>query len=177
MQARGFAALRRVEECSALLREAEQALTATPDEERSQWVSHFDEASFASEAARCFRELGDHREAQRQAERIIQLRPGDRTRSRAFGQLLLVTVLIARGKPDVACAVAQEVLDATQQLGSYLVIEQLLDLKQLLEPHRGNRVVGDFLACLEEALRERLWLYQWLNRGGHSQATGVREKW
>jgi tetratricopeptide (TPR) repeat protein/transcriptional regulator with XRE-family HTH domain len=177
MQARGFAALRRAEECAALLLQAEQALAAMPDEARSQWVSHFDEGSLASEAARCFRELGDHQEAQRQAERIIQLRPGDRTRSRAFGQLLLVTVLIAQGRPDEACAVAQEVLDATQQLGSYLVIQQLLDLKQLLGPHRGNRVVGDFLGCLEEALRERVWLYQWLNRDGHSRAAGLGETW
>jgi tetratricopeptide (TPR) repeat protein len=171
MQARGFAVLRRAEECTALLVRAEGALTATPDDARSQWISHFDEASLASEAARCFRELADHQEAQRQAERIIQLRPSDRTRSRAFGQLLLVTVLIAQGRPDEACALAQEVLDATQQLGSYLVIQQLLDLKQLLEPHQGSREVSAFLGCLEEALRERVWLYQWLNRDGHSQAT------
>jgi hypothetical protein len=110
----------------------------------------------------------------RQAERIIELRPGDRTRSRAFGQLILVTVLIAQGKPDEACAVAQEVLDATQQLGSYLVIQQLLDLKQLLEPYRRNRVVADFLSCLDEALRERVWLYQWLTRDGRGQAADSR---
>jgi len=90
-------------------------------------------------------------EAQCQAERIIELRPGDRTRSRAFGQLILVTVLIARGKPGEACAVAQEVLDATQQLGSYLVIQQLLDLRRLLEPHRTDRVVADFLASAIQA--------------------------
>jgi len=116
-------------------------------------------------------------EAQRQAERIIELRPGDRTRSRAFGQLILVTVLIAQGEPDTACAVAQEVLDVTQQLGSYLVIHQLLDLKQLLEPHRANRVVADFLVCLDEALRERMWLYQWLTKDGRGQATGLGERW
>lgn len=110
--------------------------------------------------------VGDLSEAQRQAERILALRPGDHTRSRAFGQLILVTVLIAHGRPDEACAVAQEVLDATQQLGSYLVIQQLLDLKQLLEPHRGNKVVADFLLCLDEALRERLWLYEWLTKDG-----------
>lgn len=80
-----------------------------------------------------------------------------------------MTVLIAQGRPDEACAVAQDVLDATQQLGSYLVIQQLLDLKQLLEPHRANMVVADFLLCLDKALRERLWPYQWLTRDGHGQ--------
>jgi tetratricopeptide (TPR) repeat protein len=152
-------------------------LAVAPTEERSPWVSRFDEGSLASEAARCLRQLGDLAEAQRQAERIIELRPGDRTRSRAFGQLILVTVLIAQGKPDEACALAQEVLDATQQLGSYLVIQQLLDLKQLLEPHRANRVVADFLLCLDEALRERVWLYQWLTKDGRGQATGFGGRW
>jgi hypothetical protein len=178
MQARGFAALRRAEDCTQLLLQAERMLTVAPAEERSPWVSHFDEGSLASEAARCLRQLGDLSEAQRQAERIIALRPGDRTRSRAFGQLILVTVLIVQGKPDEACVVAQEVLDATQQLGSYLVIQQLLDLKdrQLLEPHRGNPVVADFLLCLDEALRERVWLYQWLARDGRDQAVGLGER-
>jgi hypothetical protein len=69
-----------------------------------------------------------------------------------------VTVLIVQGRPDEACAVRKKVLDATQQLGSYLVIQQLLDLTQLLEAHRGNKVVADFLLCLDEALRKRLWL-------------------
>jgi hypothetical protein len=57
-----------------------------------------------------------------------------------------------------------------------LVIQQLLDLKQLLEPHRANRVVADFLACLDEALRERVWLYHWLTRDGQGQATGLGER-
>ncbi len=177
MQARGFASLRRGEDCAKLLLQAEKTLAVAPTEERSPWVSRFDEGSLASEAARCLRQLGDLSEAQRQAERIIELRPGDRTRSRAFGKLILVTVLIAAGKPEEACAVAQEVLGATQQLGSYLVIEQLVDLKRLLGPHRANRVVGDFLACLDEALRERVWLCQWLTREGRDRATGGGGRW
>jgi tetratricopeptide (TPR) repeat protein len=175
MQARGFAALRQPEACTQLLLQAETALTAAPAEEPSPWVSHFDEGSLASEAARCLRELGHLDEARRHAERIIALRPGDRTRSRAFGQLILVTVLIAQGRPEEACAVAQDVLDATQSLGSYLVIQQLLDLQQLLEPYRPTQVVADFLLCLEEALRERVWLYQWLTEDGRGEQTGYRE--
>lgn len=172
MHARGLAALQRSKESAQLLLQAEQMLTMSPAEEPSPWVSRFDEGSLASEAARCLRQLGDLAQAQQQAERIIALRHGDRTRSRAFGQLLLVTVLIAQGKADEACAVAQAVLDATQQLGSYLVISQLLDLKQLLESHRAvNKTVAAFLPCLEEALRERLWLYQWLTKDQRGENT------
>ena len=163
-EAPGFAALRRADECKQLLVEAEKALSYAQVDEPSEWISPFDEASLASDVARCMRQLGDLSETKRQAERIIALRPRDRTRSRAFGQLILVTVLIAQGKPDEACAVARDVLDATHSLGSCLVIQQLLDLRPLLKPYGANPVVADFLICLEEALRERIGLYQWLTK-------------
>lgn len=117
MHARGSAALGHREDCTRMLIQAEKTLDAAPAEQPSPWVSHFDEASLASETARCMRHLGDLSQAQRQAERIIELRPDTGTRSRAFGQLLLVTVLIAQGKPEQACAIAHDVLTATQSLG------------------------------------------------------------
>jgi hypothetical protein len=72
-------------------------------------------------------------------------------------------------RPDEACGIAYDVLAATQSLGSFLVIGQLLELQQRLQPHRSSTVVGDFLACLEETVRERLWLYQWLTKDGGVQ--------
>ena len=164
MQARGFAALQKLSETATLLGRAEKALERSHDEEPSAWVSHFDKGSLASEAARCMRQLSKFPQAQRHAERIIELRPANRTRSRALGQLILVTVLIGLGQPEQACAVAHDVLDATQSLGSYPVIQQLGDLHQLLAPHRANPVVKDFLDCLNEALHQRVWLCQWLTR-------------
>jgi hypothetical protein len=171
LEARGFAGQdnKNAGECVKLLLHAEKALENTPDEPASPWVSHFDEGSLASEAARCMRQLGDLDEARRQAERIVTLRPSHRTRSRAFGQLALITILVAQGKPDEACHIAYDVLPATQSLGSFLVIGQLLELQQRLQPHRSSTVVGDFLACLEETVRERLWLYQWLTKDGGVQ--------
>jgi tetratricopeptide (TPR) repeat protein len=175
LEARGFAGQdnKDTSECVKLLLRAEKALENTLAEPVSPWVSHFDEGSLASEATRCMRQLGDLDEARRQAERIVALRPSHRTRSRAFGQLALITVLVAQGEPDEACGIAYDVLAATQSLGSFLVIGQLLELRQALQSHRSNTVVGDFLACLEEAVRERLWLYQWLAEDGGSQ----RSQW
>jgi hypothetical protein len=175
MQARGFAAFREPGTCTRLLTQAEAALAIPGNDEPSPWVSRFDEGSLASEAARCMRHLDDLDGAYRQAQRIITLRSGDRTRSRAFGQLILVTVLVRQGRPDEACAVAQEVLDATQSLGSYLVIQQLHQLIQILDPYRGSRVVTGFLACLGETLRERAWLYQSLTAAGRRHPTGPGE--
>jgi transcriptional regulator with XRE-family HTH domain len=155
--------------CAQLLFRAEQRLAETPGELPSPWVSRFDEGSLASDATRCMRQLGDLTEAQRQAERIITLRPSHRTRSRAFGQLALVAVLVAQGKPDEACGIADDVLTATQSLGSYVVIGQLLELRDLLQAYRPNPVVVGFLDRLEATLQERLWLYQWLTREQRGQ--------
>jgi transcriptional regulator with XRE-family HTH domain len=165
MQARGFAALGQAEHCVQLLHRAETALDGPPADQQSPWISPFDEASLASEAARCLRQLGDLSQAQRQTERIIALRPTDRIRSRAFGQLILVTILIARGRVEAACAVAHEILDATPHLGSGLVGQQLSDLQRLLAPYRDTTVVKEFLARLADVLSERAWLYRWLTDG------------
>ncbi len=163
MQARGHAAKGHADACTEALVIAERALGGRSDDEPSPWVSHFDEGSFASEAVRCMQALGDVSGARRQAERILELRPSTRTRSRAFGQLALVLTLIAEGHPDQACATAHEVLDATQSLGSFVVVAQLRDLRSLLGPWRSNPTVKEFLECLEQNLSERLWLARWLS--------------
>jgi tetratricopeptide (TPR) repeat protein len=175
MQARGHAAMGQPRECTGLLFEAEATLEGRQTGQTSPWVRRFDEGSLACEAARCMQALGDLSEAQRQAERIVALRQHDRTRSRAFGKLILVAVLIAQGNLDEACGLAQEVLDTTRALGSYLVVQQLVDLRPLLEPHRADRVVADFLSCLEAELNERVWLSRWLGeqRGGWAVESGA----
>lgn len=164
MEARGLATQRQPEPaaCGKALLRAEQTLSQKPAEQPSPWISRFDEGSLASEAARCLRQLGQHAAAARQAERIIEARPGSHIRSRAFGQLLLASTLIAEGEPEEACILVQEVLDATQSLSSYLVIRQLHELAQLLEPYQANRAVAAFLTVLNDTLRQRLWLYSWL---------------
>jgi tetratricopeptide (TPR) repeat protein len=154
-------------ECSQLLLRAERALEDTPASTVSTWVSHFDEGSLASETTRCLRQLGDLKQARQQAERIISLRPSHRTRSRAFGQLALASVLIAQQEPDQAVGIAADVLNATQSLGSYLVISQLIQLQRQLEPYSGNAVVAEFLDCLQDAVRDRLAFYQLTAEGQH----------
>jgi len=172
LQARGFAALRRPKETLTLLARAEKALEGTHDEESSAWVSYFDEGSLASEAARCMRHLGKPAGAQRHAERIIELRPADRTRSRAFGQLILIAALIEQREPEQACDIAREVLNSTQSLSSYLVIGQLRDIQLQLEPYKNTAAVGEFLEYLTEALRQRVRMYQWLTKDTHDLPPG-----
>jgi hypothetical protein len=158
LHARGVAARRDARECTRLLQQAEQALQQTPGEPRSPWASRFDEAALAHETARCLYQLGDLAAAGRQAERVIALRGGDRTRSRALGQLILVSVLVSQGRYEQAGALAREVIDTTRHLGSYLVLRQLLGLRQRLAPQQSHPAAAAFLGCVQDALRERRWL-------------------
>jgi transcriptional regulator with XRE-family HTH domain len=169
LEARGVAGKEPADpaECARLLLRAERALEDTPASPVSTWVSHFDQGSLASETTRSLRQHGDLEQARQQAERIISLRPSHRTRSRAFGQLALASVLIAQREPNQAVGIASDVLDATQSLGSYLVISQLIQLQRQLEPYSGNAVVAEFLDCLQDALPDRLVFYQLTAEGLH----------
>lgn len=163
MEARGHAALNDARTCGKYLAQAETVLDEPRPEVSSPWISGFDEGSLASEAARCMKQLGRHASASRHAEQVIALRSADsHTRSRAFGQLMLATVLTESSRPDEACAVARDALEATSSLSSYLVIEQLQELKKLLRPYRTNVAVNEFLAELTGELAARSTIHQWL---------------
>ena len=123
----------------------------------SVWVSGFDEGSLASDAARCMRHLGQFSAAQDFADKVIELRPPSRPRSRAFGLFIRASVLLAQGNPDEASAVAAEILETVGSLGSHIVVQQFADLRQGLRPYRSSAPVRDFLELLSPALRERLW--------------------
>jgi hypothetical protein len=118
------------------------------------------------------RQLGDLSQARHHAEQIIVLRPGHRTRSRAFGQLALASILIAQGEVDHACRIAADALSATHSLGSYLVITQLMQLQRQLQPYRASPAVAEFLNCLQDTVRDRLPFYQLLAKDHHDQRGG-----
>lgn len=162
MEARGHAVLRQQEECTKQLLLAERTLEGEPGETSSPWVSNFDHAALAAEAARCFRDLGQLDSAKRYAEQVVALRPADRPRSRAFAQLMLVSVLITQGQIDEACMMAREALDATRSVSSFLVLQQLGKMGGALSGHRRNPEVAVFLGLLQEELAHRRSL-QWVS--------------
>lgn len=159
LEARGLATQGQNRACVQLLGRAEAALASTLDEPVSPWVSRFDEAALANETARSLRQLGDLSVAGQHAERVVALRLHDRPRSRAFGQLILVAVLLAQDRLEEACATASKVVAATHHLSSYLVVRQLGCVRQRLAAHKGQPVVSAFLEALDEALWDRRWLY------------------
>jgi tetratricopeptide (TPR) repeat protein len=159
MQARGLAAQPQRDAASAgktLLR-AERALDRDQAESPSPWISGFDDGSLASEAARMLRQLGQFDAAARHARRIIDLRPGDHARSRAFGQLLLADALVAKGEIEEACAAGRKALEAAQSLSSYLVVQHVHRLADSLQPYRANQAADDYLTAVGHAAADRLW--------------------
>jgi transcriptional regulator with XRE-family HTH domain len=170
LQARGHAALRQEKDAVHHLANAERALDREPAAAPSPWVSPFDRASLATEAARSFALLRQFNVARRQAEQVTQLRPTERTRSRAFANLMIASALIAEGKPAEACAMTGEILDATRNLSSYLVVQQLQRLDHRLAPHRSNPEIATFREQLRDELRGRAWITEWLP-ADHAQAS------
>ena len=100
--------------------------------------------------------------AQAHAQRILELRPSNRTRSRAFGQLFLIAALIEQGEPEEACQITRDVVEATQSLGSYLVIQQFQEIHDQLTPYADLPGVGETRQILADTVRQRIWLQEWI---------------
>jgi tetratricopeptide (TPR) repeat protein len=158
VEAKGHAVLRNVSPAVQCLSMAGKALEVDRQEPLSAWVSSFDEGALASDEARCMRQLGQLDAAHSHAQRVIELRPPSRARSRAFGMFIRAHVLLAQGNPDEASAVAAEILDATEDLGSQIITQQFTELRQGLKPYKGSPSVDGFLQRLNPALRQRLWI-------------------
>ncbi|MFD8249686.1 helix-turn-helix domain-containing protein [Nocardia sp. NPDC059691] len=157
MQARGFAAIGEARQARRLLVRAEHALDTAIATTLSPWVSRFDLGSLASEASRSLRHLGDLTAAAA-AQRVIDLRPRERTRSRALGQLTYAAVLADQGHPDHACAIASGVMATTGELASYLVVSHLHDLRGRLLCYRTSPSVTDFLDLLDHTVNTMTWI-------------------
>ncbi|MEA5358748.1 helix-turn-helix domain-containing protein [Amycolatopsis sp., V23-08] len=146
MTARGLAMQGDADASRQALVDAERVLERLHEDGPAEWISQFDEAALASEAALCYDTLGDRRQAERQARRVLELRVGDRVRSRAFGQLTLAEVLVGGGEIDEAASLGREVCAALGSLTSARVRNRLTDLKTVLQPHRSALEVQLFLA-------------------------------
>jgi tetratricopeptide (TPR) repeat protein len=149
MRARGLSMQRDARGCANALDDAERMLAQVADEQTAEWITPFDDASLAGEAAMCLRQLGQLAQAERQAHRVIELRTGDRVRSRAFAQLTLARVLIDAGRHDEAAAVGSEVCAVAPSLTSARVRARLDRLGDILAAHHRSPDVASFLADLD----------------------------
>jgi len=145
MRARGQALDGQADACVDSLRVAERILDTSETEAPAAWIASFDYGSLASEAALCFQSLGNLGGAERQASKAIELRNGDRVRSRAFAQLTLASVLARRGRIAEAATVGAHVCGLVASLNSARVLAGLTDLTQSLRQYSAVTEVRDLL--------------------------------
>ncbi|GLZ08073.1 hypothetical protein Acsp03_55390 [Actinomadura sp. NBRC 104412] len=153
MEARGLADHNEPTACMKALVRAERTLSKESANTISPWLSPFDEASLASEAARSMLRTSQLPNAETRARMVIRMRSETHTRSRAFGQLLLVAALIAQDELEEACIEAARVLSVADSLSSSLVVEQLQAIRESLLPHRSFAPVAMFLDKAHDPLR------------------------
>lgn len=141
MRARALARTRNRAATYAALRQAESAFAHPRAAEPSVWVSPFDQASLSAETALSLHDIGDFLGAEEHARTVLQLRNGERLRSRSLGQLTLAQTLLARRHLDEAAQLGHLVCDVTPALTSARVHKQLHDLDAQLTAQSRSSLV------------------------------------
>ncbi|WKK21397.1 tetratricopeptide repeat protein [Streptomyces olivoreticuli] len=154
MEARALAVSGQSVAASRALGLADDALGTSVEVERP-WTSPFDAASLASESALVLQDMAKYDDAVEHAQRAVGLREGGRARSLALSRVTLASVHIRRSDLDAAVEVGIQLLTASPALSSVRMVNQLHELRRLLEVHRRYPPVRDFLARLDDNARTR----------------------
>ena len=157
MQARALGAADQQAAAARALDDAHRVLGQASDADHP-WLSKFDQAALASEAALIWRDLEQFDKALNHAQEAVSLRESGRARSLALSRITLADVLVRRRELDQAVTVGHDLLATSPTLGSVRVLQQLDNLRLLLEPHSPYGPVREYLVRLADARRGRLLL-------------------
>ncbi|WP_351222484.1 XRE family transcriptional regulator [Streptomyces sp. NPDC002133] len=157
MHARALAAASQHTPAGRALDRAHGALVASADSEHP-WLSPFDAAALASEAALVLRDLEQYDQALSHAEDAVRLREVGRARSLALSRITLAGIHVHQADLDAAVSVGHDLLSTSPTLGSIRVVHQLDELRSLLEPHMTCGPVREYLVRFDEARRARMLL-------------------
>ncbi|MET7908797.1 hypothetical protein ABZS98_11030 [Streptomyces avermitilis] len=152
MEARALARTGDVRACEAALSAATKALESRNTDDEPEWISYFDEAELAAEAAHCFRDVNSARQAVAHAENAMS---GSHVRSDFFATMVLADAHLRAGDIEEACLVALDALDLGEQLKSARCVSYLAEFRQ------GLAVAGhsaDVQAFTEQVTEHRLWI-------------------
>ncbi|MCX5560730.1 helix-turn-helix transcriptional regulator [Streptomyces sp. NBC_00038] len=152
MEARALARTGDVGACEAALSAATKALESRNSDDEPEWISYFDEAELAAEAAHCFRDVNSARRAVAHAENAMS---GSHVRSDFFATMVLADAHLRAGEADEACRVALDALDLGEQLKSARCVSYLAEFRQNLAATGDSAISRDFT---EQAQEQRLWV-------------------
>lgn len=157
MQARALAAAAQRIPAAHALDAAQRDLEGASDTDHP-WLSPFDAAALASESALILRDLDQLDDALTYAEQAVELRESGRERSLALSRITLVEIHVRRCDVDAAVRVGNDLLSTSPTLGSVRVVQQLDELRRLLEPRRSYEPVREYLVRFDDARRARMLL-------------------
>ncbi|WP_234024964.1 MULTISPECIES: XRE family transcriptional regulator [unclassified Streptomyces] len=157
MQARALAVAAQRIPAAYALDAARRDLDGAADTDHP-WLSPFDAAALASESALILRDLDQLDDALTHAEQAVALRESGRERSLALSRIALVDIHVRRCDVDTAVSVGHDLLSTSPPLGSVRVVQQLDELRRLLEPHRAYGPVREYLVRFDDARRARMLL-------------------
>ncbi|MCF3960363.1 hypothetical protein [Streptomyces fuscigenes] len=152
MEARALARTGDRRGCEMALAEATKALESRNSDDEPEWITYFDEAELAAEAAHCFRDVRSARQAVAHAENAMS---GSHVRSDFFATMVRADAHLHGGDPEEACRVALDALDLGEQLKSSRCVAYLAEFRQNLDQLGSSSIVQDFQ---EQAADHRLWL-------------------
>jgi len=154
MEARALARSGDTRGCHAALAAAERAFQ-TPEPGRDpDFISYFNEAEFAAEAAHCFRDLGDPRRAVQHAAKAIPS-DGQYARSDFFVTMVHADALADQDELQEACSVALDALRIGEALTSARCVTYVREFRKRLGRFDDHPAVCDFT---EQAAGHVLWV-------------------
>ncbi|MER5839545.1 hypothetical protein ABT099_04400 [Streptomyces prasinus] len=152
MEARALARTGDVAACEATLSAATKALESRNNEDEPEWISYFDDAELAAEAAHCFRDVNSARRAVVHAENAMS---GSHVRSDFFATMVLADAHLRAGDVEEACRVALDALDLGEQLKSARCVSYLAEFRRNLSASGQSSAARDLA---EQAGENRLWV-------------------
>ncbi|MFD8898081.1 hypothetical protein [Streptomyces ardesiacus] len=152
MEARALARTGDVAACEAALSAATKALESRNNEDEPEWISYFDDAELAAEAAHCFRDVNSARRAVVHAENAMS---GSHVRSDFFATMVLADAHLRAGDVEEACRVALDALDLGEQLKSARCVSYLAEFRRNLSASGQSSAARDLA---EQAGENRLWV-------------------
>ncbi|MDT0456981.1 hypothetical protein RM550_14755 [Streptomyces sp. DSM 41527] len=152
MEARALARTGDRHACESALAAAAKALESCHADEEPEWITYFDAAELAAEAAHCFRDVRSARQAVSHAENAMS---GSHVRSDFFATMVLADAHLHAGDAEEACNVALDALDLGEQLKSARCVAYLAEFRQHLVDSGPTTVIREFY---EQAAEHRLWI-------------------
>ncbi|SDD66086.1 hypothetical protein [Streptomyces prasinopilosus] len=152
MEARALARTGDVAACETALSAATKALESRNNEDEPEWISYFDDAELAAEAAHCFRDVNSARRAVIHAENAMS---GSHVRSDFFATMVLADAHLRAGDVEEACRVALDALDLGEQLKSARCVSYLAEFRRNLSASGQSSAARDLA---EQAGENRLWV-------------------